>query len=365
MNQEEKANPMRIQSWMMPKNLSCIQEADEYNEDRTESVINKSQFQFGQGEQSKVGSQFERGRLSPTRGGFDTSYDLSPPRDSNVQRFTAKNLMNDSWNANNISRITGAKMDMSTSGFVDDAKMMEMLQNENLFEEIDMGQIDEEDRQFLLVDKDTGRVYDMRNETHLARLQEKQTRLTTDLNTSTQNGTGGKAWSDWWKLKRNNNQEFLQAAESGSLEEVHKLLDKTIHQDLVADLNTKGLDQWTALHFAASEGRVEVVKELISRPEIEKEPQSSINRTPLHLACMRGHTAIVRVLINAGSDKNSKDFDEYTPLHFASEFGHFETIIYLVKEAEANPMLKNKFGYTPSDIAQNMQIRKLFESLLP
>lgn len=71
----------------------------------------------------------------------------------------------------------------------------------------------------------------------------------------------------------------------------------------------------------------------------------------MHLACMRGHTAIVRVLINAGSDKNSKDFDEYTPLHFASEFGHFETIIYLVKEAEANPMLKNKFGYTPSDIA--------------
>jgi len=47
-----------------------------------------------------------------------------------------------------------------------------------------MGQIDDEDRQFLLIDKDTGRVYDMRNETHLNRLQEKQTRLTTDLNTS-------------------------------------------------------------------------------------------------------------------------------------------------------------------------------------
>ncbi len=66
---------------------------------------------------------------------------------------------------------------------------------------------------------------------------------------------------------------------------------------------------------------------------------------------MRGHTSIVRVLINAGSDKNTRDFDENTPLHFASEFGHFETIIYLVKEAEANPLLKNKFGYTPSDIA--------------
>lgn len=80
-------------------------------------------------------------------------------------------------------------------------------------------------------------------------------------------------------------------------------------------------------------------------------------RTPLHLAAIRGHTAIVRALINAGVDKNVKDFDENTPLHYASEFGHFECIIYLVKEAEADCTLKNKFGYTPSDIAQNYQIR--------
>ena len=62
-------------------------------------------------------------------------------------------------------------MDISNSNFIDDSKMMELLQNEtgddNIFEEIDMGQLDEEERQFLLVDKDTGRVYDMRNEMHL------------------------------------------------------------------------------------------------------------------------------------------------------------------------------------------------------
>ena len=83
--------------------------------------------------------------------------------------------MNESWNANNISRITGAKLDISNSNFIDDSKMMELLQNEqdNIFEEIDMGQIDEEDRPFLLIDKDTGRVYDMRNENHLKKLNEK------------------------------------------------------------------------------------------------------------------------------------------------------------------------------------------------
>jgi uncharacterized protein len=78
---------------------------------------------------------------------------------------------------------------------------------------------------------------------------------------------------------------------------------------------------------------------------------SSIMRTPLHLAAIRGNIAILRLLANAGSNKDQKDFDENTPLHHASEFGHFECIIYLIKEAMADPTIKNKFGYTPSDIA--------------
>ena len=124
---------------------------------------------------------------------------------------------------------------------------------------------------------------------------------------------------------------------------------------MIADINHKGLDQWTALHFAANEGHFEVVEFLLKHPEIDKEPASSINRTPLHLAAIRGHTNIVRMLIEHPGkphvDKNFKDFDENTPLHYASEYGHFECIIYLVKEAQADAFLKNKFGYTPSDIA--------------
>ena len=98
-----------------------------------------------------------------------------------------------------------------------------------------------------------------------------------------------------------------------------------------------------------------MVKELLAHLDIEREPMSSINRTPLHLAAIRGHTNIVRAIIECPHkppvDKNVKDFDENTPLHYASEYGHFECIIYLVKEAGADPFIKNKFGYTPSDIA--------------
>jgi hypothetical protein len=35
-----------------------------------------------------------------------------------------------------------------------------------------MGRIDEEDRQYLIVDKDTGDVYDMRNQEHVDYLAE-------------------------------------------------------------------------------------------------------------------------------------------------------------------------------------------------
>lgn len=122
-------------------------------------------------------------------------------------------------------------------------------------------------------------------------------------------------------------------------------------QDLIADLNVKGLDNWVALHFAANEGQEEIVKELLLHPDIQIEALSSIGRTPLHLASIRGYTKIVRLLVSNGANVNVKDNDENTPLHYSSEFGHFECIIYFIKETEADAMIKNKFGYTPSDIA--------------
>jgi hypothetical protein len=59
---------------------------------------------------------------------------------------------------------------MDTSNFCDDSKIMDMLNNDNIFEEIDMGQLDEEEKQFIIIDKDTGRVYDIRNENFLLKL---------------------------------------------------------------------------------------------------------------------------------------------------------------------------------------------------
>jgi hypothetical protein len=62
-----------------------------------------------------------------------------------------------------------------------------------------MGEIDDEDKPFLIIDKDSGKVYDIRNENHLQRITDKvTTRLTTDTDSSMSN----KAWDGWWKEKR-------------------------------------------------------------------------------------------------------------------------------------------------------------------
>jgi len=108
---------------------------------------------------------------------------------------------------------------------------------EKFFQAIDMGELDEEERQYLLIDKDTGRVYDLRNDMHLQRITSKNTRLTVDMNVSTSSHqssslpnsssskTGGGAWGDWWKDKKRNNQDLLWVSENGNLDEVKRLLD--------------------------------------------------------------------------------------------------------------------------------------------
>ena len=73
---------------------------------------------------------------------------------------------------------------------------------------------------------------------------------------------------------------------------VKDFLDVELQKDLVADLNFKGPDSWHALHFAANEGRLEIVELLLQKPKIEASPLTSQKRTPLHLAASRGYSAI-------------------------------------------------------------------------
>lgn len=47
------------------------------------------------------------------------------------------------------------------------------------------------------------------------------------------------------------------------MDKLKKYLDKDTMKDLVADVMAKGLDQWTALHFAADQGHLDILLEVI------------------------------------------------------------------------------------------------------
>jgi len=125
------------------------------------------------------------------------------------------------------------------------------------------------------------------------------------MNSYTMN-KGGKAWSEWWKKKRSNCEDLLMASESGDLERVKTLLDKEVSKDFVANIKFQGLDQFTALHFAAQENKVDVVRYLIDAGA-HLEAKSSIGRTPLHLSSLKGHQEVVQILVDSGADPNWQD----------------------------------------------------------
>jgi len=129
---------------------------------------------------------------------------------------------------------------------------------------------------------------------------------------------------------------------------------------MVADINARGLYNWTALHFASNRGHVVVVEELLKQPGIELEGLSTGRRTPLHEASAQGHIKVVQLLLDKNVNVNAQDDEEQTPLHLASKFGTINSIKVLLKHPKIDAFLRNKYGYIASDIAQTIEVRQVF-----
>ena len=78
--------------------------------------------------------------------------------------------------------------------------------------------------------------------------------------------------------------------------------------------------------------------------------------TALHVAAYKGHRAVVKVLIDAGADVNTRDTSNRlhlgTPLFLAARNGHASVVHQLIK-AGANVHLSDRNGLTPLAMAKN------------
>jgi len=53
---------------------------------------------------------------------------------------------------------------------LDESVAFKLMQEEGGFVEMDMGKIDDEEKQYFIIDKDTGEVYDIRSDTQVERV---------------------------------------------------------------------------------------------------------------------------------------------------------------------------------------------------
>ena len=132
--------------------------------------------------------------------------------------------------------------------------------------------------------------------------------------------------------------------------ECQDLLDFDKYGELAAQPDTKGQDDWTALHLAAYEGFHEVCEVLLNSPDAAVMARTASGRTALHLAAVRGFSVLIPPLLQAGADLNAEDADGNTPLHLASSSGHVEAVQSLLAH-DPDCLALNYLKKTPVDVA--------------
>lgn len=108
---------------------------------------------------------------------------------------------------------------------------------------------------------------------------------------------------------RNGNDEspLMLAAIKGQMDLVKQLIARD------ADINKPG---WTALHYAASSGQVEIMKLLLEKYAFI-DAQSPNGTTPLMMAAMYGSPESVKLLLDEGADPLMKNQQNMTAMDFA------------------------------------------------
>lgn len=87
--------------------------------------------------------------------------------------------------------------------------------------------------------------------------------------------------------------------------------------------------------------------------------RTSMNRTPLHLASLRGHVDVIKLLISEGADIDAIDTYSNTPIHYASQHGHSDCVKRLLKQG-ASYLLKNNLNQTACDVSGSIEVYEVF-----
>ena len=110
-------------------------------------------------------------------------------------------------------------------------------------------------------------------------------------------------------------------------------LCKKLSQEFPSALSEKDTrDGATAAHCAALVGSVEILEWLIELGVSVDTEVASSGMQPIHWACTRGHTEVVRLLLREGVSVNALDIKHTSPLAIAAQYDHTILVFFLVKQ---------------------------------
>ncbi|WP_413818305.1 ankyrin repeat domain-containing protein [Thiomonas sp.] len=140
------------------------------------------------------------------------------------------------------------------------------------------------------------------------------------------------------------NSALYLALRYNSLKVARVLIDDPhIHLD---QLNPSGEN---ALMIASLQGDLDIVKLMVDKGAEVNKP----GWTPLSYAATRGHTEIVKYLLEHSAYIDAAAPNGSTPLMMAAYFGYDGTVKLLLEEG-ADPKLKNAMGFTALTLATKM-----------
>lgn len=114
------------------------------------------------------------------------------------------------------------------------------------------------------------------------------------------------------------------------------------------------------IHWASYNCYLGLVKIHIERG-VSKESRESHKETPLHLASHQNCDKVVQFLLEIGADKNAIDEDQRTPLHYACYYDSVD-VAHLLIDSGANINQQDIYGLTPlhlSTMRSQMKVAKL------
>lgn len=115
----------------------------------------------------------------------------------------------------------------------------------------------------------------------------------------------------------------------------------------IMNINAKANHDWTALHFAAAGGFVEMCRLLINARYVNANARDTTGMTPLHLAVQHEKINTVKFLVDHKDVYvNTQDKEGRTPLHWACAQGQIEAIKYLLQCKEIDVTRKDRNSQT-------------------